>query len=151
MVWQYNSNEDFVPYYDKLRGKWAVSIQYLDVWFFKTKELAEDAVPILKDYREKVLRYVEEQNKRYYKRMAEQEGLLRKELSAAKKKEEEIKELLCKQLSNVQKNKLEMLLDSGYTDEEIMEIIPISKRTVALKRWHRYKGGENGCNKGTTA
>lgn len=151
MVWTYNPHEDFVPYYDKLRGRWAVSIQYLDVWYFKTKELAEGAIPILKDYREKVLRWVEEQNRKYYKAVAEREGLMRRELSSAKKKEIKVKEKLCKQLSQAQKAKLEMLLDSGYTDKEIMEIIPVSKRAVALKRWHRYKGGENGSNKGTVA
>lgn len=149
MVWTFNPHEDFVPYYDKLRGRWAVSIQYLDVWYFRTKELAEGAIPILKAYREKVLRWVEEQNRKYYKAVAHREGLLRKELSSAKKKEVKEKEKLCKHLSQGQKAKLEMLLDSGYTDEEIMEIIPISKRAVALKRWHRYKGEKNGCTEGT--
>ena len=151
MVWQYNFHEDFVPYYDKMRGRWAVSIQYLDVWYFKTQELAEKAVPLLKEYRKKVLKWVEEQNKKYYKRVALKEGLLHRELSSIKKKEKETEEKLCKQLSQGQKAKLEMLLDSGYTDEEIMEIIPVSKRAVALKRWHRYKGGENGYDKGTVA
>lgn len=151
MVWQYVPHEDFVPYYDKIRGKWAVSIQYLNVWFFKSKEQAEEAVPLLKAYREKVLRWVDEQNRRYYKAVAEKEGLMRKELYAAKKKEIKTKHKLCKQLTQMQKAKLELLLDSGYTDEEIMDIIPINKRAVALKRWHRYKGEEYGKDKGTTA
>ena len=73
MVWEYNQHEDFVPYYDKLRGKWAVSIQYLNVWYFSTQEKAILALPKLMEYREKVLTWVEERNQQYYKRLAEEE------------------------------------------------------------------------------
>lgn len=146
MVWQYNPHEDFVPYYDKLAGKWAVSIQYLGIWHFKTKENAESAIPRLKTHRKSVLRWVEEENKAYYRRKAEEEGLLKKELAEYRRiaRENQIEEeKLCKQLSKAQKFHLNQLLDAGYSDEEIMELLPISKRTVALKRWHRYKVYKN--------
>lgn len=151
MVWQYNPHEDFVPYYDKLRGRWAVSIQYLDVWYFRTKELAEGAIPILKAYRKKVLRWVEERNQLYYKYLAQKEGLMKRDLLSAKSREQKVEEKLCGQLSKSQQLRIESMLDNGFTDEEIMEVFPISKRAIALKRWHRYKGGENGRTERTTA
>ena len=150
MVWEYNQHEDFVPYYDKLRGKWAVSVQYLNVWFFSTQEKAILALPKIMEYREKVLAWVEEQNRQYYKRLEEEEHYRKRDLREAKKQEEENEEKLCKELSKVEKKHLVNMLDEGYTDEEIMEIIPISKRAVALKRWHRYKGEKNENNKRTT-
>lgn len=151
MTWEFNPHEDFVPYYDKLRGKWAVSIQYLNVWFFRTEELAQQAIPLLQDYQQKVLRWVEEQNQRYYKRMAAKEGYMKRDLLASKRKAPKVIEKLCGQLSASQKIRLNLMLDNGFTDEEIMEVIPISKRAVALKRWHRYKEEKNGKNQGTTA
>lgn len=149
MVWEYNPHEDFVPYYDKLRGRWAVSIQYLDVWYFKTEEEAEQAVPMLQTYQKNVLNWVEEQNKLYYKYLAKKDGLMKRDLKDAKQREPKAEEKLCSQLSKSQQKRLESMLDNGFTDEEIMEVFPINKRAVALKRWHRYKGEKNGYTKGT--
>lgn len=143
MVWSYNEHEDFVPYYDLDKHKWAVSIQYLDVWYYKTQEEAYSDIPQLKKCRLKILDWVEEQNQRYYKRQAKEQEYFKKELYRAKHKEESLETRLCSDLTNAETVRLNSMLEAGWSDERIMETLRLSKRAVAQKRYKHTQRKEN--------
>lgn len=138
-MWEYNEYEDFVPYYDSFVKKWRVSVQYLGLWSFRTKEEAEKAIPKIKEYRLKRLAWVEEQNRKYYASLEEKANRYKKELQHIKNRE---KRIACRKMSSLSPKEqadVRKMLADGVDDLVVMEKYNLNCITIAQIKFHLKK------------
>lgn len=134
-MWEYNEHPDFIPYFDSVRGKWAVSVQYLKVWYFATKEQAKESIPAIREYRREKLKQIDRLNKEFFARQAQ----LAKELEKALKDYrndrylDKPKPRLLKDMSLPEKKRLDSMIEQGYSYEKIMETFNINRRSLAQR------------------
>lgn len=151
MVWTPNPNEDFVPYFDKIRNKWAISIQYLGVWYYKTEENAQKAIADLMRYREKVLKEIDKQNRQYYRKLMSEANDTKRALKDYRRWSAQRTTRTIKQLSVCERKELRSMVANGYDEEQIKERFEVSTATIGqIRKNQREKQWKNlNCQKST--
>lgn len=134
MVWTPNPNEDFVPYFDTIRNKWAISIQYLGVWYYKTEENARKAIADLMRYREKVLEDVDKQNRQYYRKLLSDTIETKRALKDYRRWTNQRTTRTIKQLSASERRELRAMVANGYNEAIIKERFDVSTATIGQIR-----------------
>lgn len=137
--WRPNPNPDFTPY--RQGNNWYVSIQYLGVWKYKSKEDATADLPALRNYRLSTLRRIEQSNQLYYKRIESKQEQMLEEIR--QRRAPQPKTFGVNHLTSSQRKRLIDMIRKGATELQCKEKFDISTYTYAGLKVRYYIKDEN--------